>query len=87
MVTGDGGLVTVTAEPFNAETPIGALEAPVTPTSLFFVRCNFAVPRLDGGCGSGGSSRGRRSYRWRSCRRCRGMRSRRRWSAPATAAA
>lgn len=38
----------VQQEPFNAETPLNALTTPVTPTELFFVRSNFAVPRIDG---------------------------------------
>ncbi len=43
----------VSERPFNAETPLGALLSddtplgPVTPARLFFVRCNFDVPRLD----------------------------------------
>src|SRR3954449_3332086 len=34
------GLVMVKAEPFNAETPLDAFRAPVTPTPLHYVRSN-----------------------------------------------
>jgi DMSO/TMAO reductase YedYZ molybdopterin-dependent catalytic subunit len=37
----------VQAEPFNAETPLRVLAEPVTPLDSFFVRSNFAVPRID----------------------------------------
>jgi DMSO/TMAO reductase YedYZ molybdopterin-dependent catalytic subunit len=40
-------LLTVTDRPFNAETPLPALEAAVTPAALFYVRCNFDIPALD----------------------------------------
>jgi sulfite oxidase len=40
-------LIVVTARPFNAETPLAALRAPITPTQCFFVRSNFDVPSLD----------------------------------------
>ncbi|HEV2109039.1 MAG TPA: sulfite oxidase [Thermomicrobiales bacterium] len=42
------GLVRVKAEPFNAETPLAALREPLTPTSLHYVRSNFALPAHDG---------------------------------------
>jgi DMSO/TMAO reductase YedYZ molybdopterin-dependent catalytic subunit len=37
----------VQAEPFNAETPLHLLAKAVTPVESFFVRSNFAVPRID----------------------------------------
>jgi DMSO/TMAO reductase YedYZ molybdopterin-dependent catalytic subunit len=37
----------VQVEPFNAETPMGALAEPVTPLDSFFVRSSFAVPCID----------------------------------------
>ena len=37
-------LTTIRAEPFNAEAQLTALDAPITPTSLHFVRRNFALP-------------------------------------------
>jgi sulfite oxidase len=40
-------LLTVTERPFNAETPLRALDERPTPTHLFFVRCNFDIPALD----------------------------------------
>jgi DMSO/TMAO reductase YedYZ molybdopterin-dependent catalytic subunit len=40
-------LKVVQAEPFNAETPLHLLAEPVTPVDSFFVRSNFAVPRID----------------------------------------
>lgn len=40
------GLVTLEQWPFNAETPLGALGRPITPTSLFYVRNHFAEPDL-----------------------------------------
>ena len=39
----------VTDHPLNAETPLKALTTPVTPTDLFYVRCNFAIPDIDTG--------------------------------------
>ena len=42
------GLVMVKAEPFNAETPLEALRARLTPTPLHYVRSNFALPDHDG---------------------------------------
>lgn len=41
-------LVMIKAEPFNAETPLDALCAPLTPTAAHFVRSNFALPAHDG---------------------------------------
>ncbi|MGW4898495.1 molybdopterin-dependent oxidoreductase [Kitasatospora sp. NPDC004240] len=38
---------TVSAEPYNAQTPSAALAEPITPTGAFFVRDHFGVPRLD----------------------------------------
>lgn len=38
---------TVQTDPYNAETPMGALAAPVTPDGLFYVRNHFPVPTLD----------------------------------------
>jgi len=49
------GLTTIRAEPFNAEAPLTALEAPITPTSLHFVRRNFALPEHDGQLTIGGA--------------------------------
>lgn len=40
-------LVPLKPSPFNAESAIPVLEAPVTPTPSFYVRSNFAVPELD----------------------------------------
>jgi sulfite oxidase len=40
-------LLTVTERPFNAETPLSALSAEITPTPLFYVRSNFDIPVLD----------------------------------------
>ncbi|MEU6236508.1 sulfite oxidase [Kitasatospora sp. NPDC047058] len=37
---------TVTADPYNAQTPAAALAEPLTPTGAFFVRDHFGVPRL-----------------------------------------
>ena len=48
-------LTTISAEPFNAEAPLTALEAPITPTSLHFVRRNFALPEHDGRLTIGGA--------------------------------
>lgn len=43
----DRALVTVTEHPYNAESPIATLAEPITPTRLFYVRSNFAVPEID----------------------------------------
>jgi DMSO/TMAO reductase YedYZ molybdopterin-dependent catalytic subunit len=43
------GLVTVTEHPFNAEAPLEALAELLTPTPLFYVRCNFAMPEIEPG--------------------------------------
>ena len=48
-------LVMVKAEPFNAETPLDALRAAVTPTSLHYVRSNFSVPDHPGTLTIGGA--------------------------------
>lgn len=40
-------LVTVKAQPYNAEAPHAGLAEPITPTARFYVRSNFAVPRID----------------------------------------
>ncbi|MFJ9575590.1 molybdopterin-dependent oxidoreductase [Streptomyces sp. NPDC101191] len=40
---------TVTADPYNAQTPSAALAAPVTPAGALFVRDHFAVPRTPPG--------------------------------------
>lgn len=40
-------LVTVEEQPFNAESPLSALQAPPTPSDLFYVRNHFDVPALD----------------------------------------
>jgi DMSO/TMAO reductase YedYZ molybdopterin-dependent catalytic subunit len=53
--TSDLSLTTIRAEPFNAEAPLAALEAPVTPTDLHFVRRNFALPAHDGRLTIGGA--------------------------------
>lgn len=37
----------VTAEPLNAEAPLAALAAPVTPVEDFYVRSNFPAPDID----------------------------------------
>jgi DMSO/TMAO reductase YedYZ molybdopterin-dependent catalytic subunit len=44
---GHARLVTVEERPFNAETPLAALDQPLTPVELFYVRNHFDVPRLD----------------------------------------
>lgn len=44
-------LLAVSAEPFNAETPMAALAEARTPTDRFYVRNHFPVPRFDGGFG------------------------------------
>lgn len=44
--TSSDALVPVTARPFNAEAPLSALAAPITPTALYFVRSNFDVPQI-----------------------------------------
>ena len=36
---------TVTADPYNAQTPAAALAQPVTPAGAFFVRDHFGIPR------------------------------------------
>uniref|UniRef100_A0AAU2JY20 Molybdopterin-dependent oxidoreductase n=1 Tax=Streptomyces sp. NBC_00049 TaxID=2903617 RepID=A0AAU2JY20_9ACTN len=36
---------TVTADPYNAQTPAAALAEPVTPVGAFFVRDHFGIPR------------------------------------------
>lgn len=41
------GLHVVQQDPLNAETPLNALGAPITPAELFFVRSNFPVPHID----------------------------------------
>ncbi|MCX5381587.1 sulfite oxidase [Streptomyces sp. NBC_00091] len=50
---GPGGTVwapeTVTADPYNAQTPSAALAEPVTPVGAFFVRDHFGIPRVDPG--------------------------------------
>ncbi|MDX3539375.1 sulfite oxidase [Streptomyces sp. MB09-01] len=38
---------TVTADPYNAQTPSAALAEPVTPVGAFFVRDHFGIPRID----------------------------------------
>ncbi len=43
----DAGLITRQQQPFNAETPLELLAQAPTPTSAFYVRCNFDVPQLD----------------------------------------
>jgi DMSO/TMAO reductase YedYZ molybdopterin-dependent catalytic subunit len=48
-------LTTVRAEPFNAEAPLTALEAPITATRVHFVRANFALPKHDGRLTIGGA--------------------------------
>ena len=40
-------LVVVSERPFNAEAPLSALAAPITPVEQFFVRSNFDVPTID----------------------------------------
>lgn len=37
----------VQLEPYNAESPLAALTEVPTPTELFYIRSNFAIPRLD----------------------------------------
>src|SRR5665811_2021076 len=37
----------VELDPFNAETPLAALDAAITPNDLFYVRNHFAVPTAD----------------------------------------
>jgi DMSO/TMAO reductase YedYZ molybdopterin-dependent catalytic subunit len=41
--------VIVRAHPFNAEAPIAALDAPITPVADFYVRTNLGVPSIDPG--------------------------------------
>lgn len=48
-------LTTIGTDPLNAETPLAALEEPITPTALHFVRRNFAVPQHDGRLAIGGA--------------------------------
>jgi DMSO/TMAO reductase YedYZ molybdopterin-dependent catalytic subunit len=48
-------LTVVKHEPFNAEAPSQAFDAPVTPTNLHFVRSNFALPEHDGRLVIGGA--------------------------------
>jgi DMSO/TMAO reductase YedYZ molybdopterin-dependent catalytic subunit len=43
----DPRLVVVKRDPFNAETPLAQQTGLITPIPLFYVRSNFAVPRLD----------------------------------------
>ena len=43
---GQEALVTVKNEPFNAEAPLSALREKITPSELFYVRNNFAVPEI-----------------------------------------
>lgn len=40
-------LVTVKAQPFNAEAPQASLAEAITPTACFYVRSNFAAPQID----------------------------------------
>ncbi|WP_406084442.1 molybdopterin-dependent oxidoreductase [Streptomyces virginiae] len=40
---------TVTADPYNAQTPAAALAEPVTPVGAFFVRDHFGIPRIPPG--------------------------------------
>jgi len=47
-------LTVVNSEPFNAEAPSEAFQAPITPTHLHFVRSNFALPVHDGRLTVGG---------------------------------
>ncbi|HUF50907.1 MAG TPA: sulfite oxidase [Longimicrobiales bacterium] len=42
----DRSLIPLTHRPFNAETPLAALTAALTPVEQFFVRSNFDVPSL-----------------------------------------
>ena len=42
------GVVVVTADPFNAEAPLRALQAPITPVEQHYVRGHFAAPRHSG---------------------------------------
>jgi sulfite oxidase len=42
----DGDLVVIRQEPFNAESPLPALQEPYTPTRHFYVRSSFPVPPL-----------------------------------------
>lgn len=46
-MTTNNELRVVEDDPFNAETPLHVLAEPVTPIDSFFVRSNFAVPRID----------------------------------------
>ena len=49
------GVLLVTAEPFNAEAPLMALQAPITPVEQHYVRSHFSVPQHDGTLIVGGS--------------------------------
>jgi DMSO/TMAO reductase YedYZ molybdopterin-dependent catalytic subunit len=42
------GLVLISSEPFNAEAPLQALQAPLTPTDQHYVRAHFPVPQPPG---------------------------------------
>ncbi len=46
-LTSSSKLIPVEERPFNAEAPVGELAEPITPTSLFYVRNHFDVPRID----------------------------------------
>lgn len=41
-------LVTIQEQPYNAETPLGALAGACTPTDLFYVRTHFDMPAVEG---------------------------------------
>ena len=45
--TTDTRLIVVSQEPLNAETPLAEQIGLVTPSPLFYVRTNFAIPHLD----------------------------------------
>jgi DMSO/TMAO reductase YedYZ molybdopterin-dependent catalytic subunit len=42
------GVLLISAAPFNAEAPLGALQGPITPIEQHYVRCHFAAPRHAG---------------------------------------
>jgi sulfite oxidase len=44
---GSGARITVTEQPYNAETPLPLMSIPITPAGAFYVRSNFAVPHVD----------------------------------------
>lgn len=54
MIEGSGsvrrGMIIRQSEPVNLETPFDSVDSFVTPAELFYVRCHFAIPKLDACC-------------------------------------